>query len=154
MRFIIIISFRLISGFYKRVEPINLKISLQKNSSDYKDLLKALKLSEKETGTFLEHFGLDFYYINKWIKWTNPNLTEFIFFQKNLRKAEIQKRLINQEKLFANIQEKTIHEWKLNGDEIEFLKTINLIVEDNLGNLNYYDNLSEISLEDMRNKKN
>jgi len=141
----------LISGFYKRVKPINLKISLQKNSSDYKDLVKALKLNEKETDTFLEHFGLDFYYINEWIKWPNHNLTKFISFQKNLRKAEIRKSFNNHEKLFANIQEKTIHEWKLSSDEIEFLKKINLIVEDNLGN---YDNLSKISLEDMRNEKN
>lgn len=123
---------------------------MQKDSSDYKDLVEALKLSEKETDSFLEHFGLDFYYINKWIKWKNHHLNEFISFQKNIRKRAIRKDFKNQQKLFAYLQEKTINEWELNDDEIEFLKQINLIVEDDLGNLAYYDNLNKAALEDFK----
>ena len=140
----------MISGFYRRVKLINLKILFQKNSSDYKDLVKALKLNERETDTFLENFGLNFYYINEWTKWLNHDLPEFISFQKELQKAEIRKKFMNHKKLFENIKEKTIDEWKLSRDEIEFLKKINLIVEDDLGTLNYYDNLCKISLEEMK----
>ena len=112
----------MISGFYRRVKLINLKILFQKNSSDYKDLVKALKLNERETDTFLENFGLNFYYINEWTKWLNHDLPEFISFQKELQKAEIRKKFMNHKKLFENIKEKTIDEWKLSRDEIEFLK--------------------------------
>ena len=140
----------MISGFYRRVKLINLKILFQKNSSDYKDLVKALKLNERATDTFLENFGLNFYYINEWTKWLNHDLPEFISFQKELQKAEIRKKFMNHKKLFENIKEKTIDEWKLSRDEIEFLKKINLIVEDDLGTLNYYDNLCKISLEEMK----
>lgn len=143
----------MISGFYKRVEPISLKISLQKNSSEYKDLMTALNLSENETDSFLEHFGLDFYYINKWIKWKNHDLTKFIFSQKEIRKSAIRNSFQNQEKLFGHIQEKPINEWKVSGNDIKFLKKINLIVQDDLGNLTYYDNLSKIALEDMKKSK-
>ena len=146
--------FRLISGFYLRVKPMNLKISLQKNSSDYKDLVKALKLNEKETDIFLEHFSIHFYYINEWIKWTNHNLTEFISFQKDIRKNSIMEAFETQIELFQKIiQEKNITKWNLMKNETNFLKSVNLIFQDVRGMIEYYDNLSRISLDEIRKER-
>ena len=146
--------FRYISGFYLRVKPINLKILLPKTSSDYKDLVKALKLSEKETDIFLEHFGISFYYINEWIKWSNHNLIKFISFQKDIRKNSIIEAFETKNQLFQKIiKEKNITKWNLVKKEINFLKRKNLIVQDVRGMIEYYDNLNKISLDDIRKER-
>ena len=137
------------------MEPINLKTSLPKTSSYYTDLVKELKLNKKETDIFLDHFSISFYYINKWMKWPNQNLSEFISFHKNIRKISIMKAFENENEnenqLFQKIiQEENIKKWNLKRMEKSFLKSIYLIVEDVQGEIEHYDNLSKISLDDMR----
>lgn len=128
--------------------------SLSKNSAEYKKLQNVLKLNDKEFTNFLDHFGLNFYYIIHWVNLSNKNLTEFINYQKIQRKLFIQKTFLTQKKLFDKIMnEANIDNWNIDEDAKDFLKLNNLIVEDDMSKLNYYDNLSKIILDEMRKEK-
>lgn len=113
-----------------------------------------MKLNYKDFINFLNHFGLDFYYIIKWVQSKDNNLADFIIYQKMQRKNLIQQTFTERKKLFNQIMnEVNIDKWNIDENDKDFLKSNNLIVEDDLSRLNYFDNLSKIVFDEMRKEK-